>query len=285
MAMSHMAPTAPESDSAILDERPALPEIVVSNENAALPGWVTRKLMAVVAWVEHKNSDHAIHAREEFVDPAQIPVRFPWVLDLEQNWSLIRGEVARLMMRKNPPASHATGDAAAIAQDRAWKTFSLISYGFAADETTAQCPETSRLLDKVPGLVTAMFSVLEPGRHLPPHRGPYNGLMRLHLGLIIPEASEDVGIRVADQVQHWQEGRALILDDTFEHEAWNDTDQTRVVLFVDFVRPLRFPARLLNWLVLNVFVFRPFIREGLDRAQWWERRFYREAQSMRAARA
>jgi len=64
-----------------------------------------------------------------------------------------------------------------------------------------------------------------------------------------------------------------------------DTEQTRVVLHLDFARPLRRPLRLLNALVLHSFAFRPFIREGLFRARWWERRFYREAQALRQAAA
>src|SRR5204863_5442246 len=125
-----------------------------------------------------------------------------------------------------------------------------------------------------PGLVGAMFSILEPGKFLPPHRGPYNGVLRLHLGLIVPDAAERIGIRVVDQIRHWAEGRALIIDDTFEHEVWNDTDHTRVVLFLDFARPLRLTARWLNWLALHTFIFRLFIREGLNRVSWCSRYFF-----------
>ena len=38
----------------------------------------------------------------------------------------------------------------------------------------------------------------------------------------------------------------MIFDDTFEHEAWNRTDGVRVILFVDIMRPMRFPANMLN---------------------------------------
>ena len=91
-----------------------------------------------------------------------------------------------------------------------------------------------------------MFSILEPGKHLPPHRGPYNGVLRLHLGLIVPEPREQLGIRVDNDVYRWQEGEAVIFDDAYEHEAWNRTPHTRVVLFVDFRKPLRFPANVLQ---------------------------------------
>ncbi len=105
-----------------------------------------------------------------------------------------------------------------------------------------------------------MFSIFEPGKHLAPHRGPYNGLLRLHLGLVVPDTTDAVAIRVGSQVRHWDEGKALIFDDSYEHEAWNNGDRVRVVLFADFVRPLRFPANLVNWALLKLVARAPFIR-------------------------
>jgi ornithine lipid ester-linked acyl 2-hydroxylase len=78
-----------------------------------------------------------------------------------------------------------------------------------------------------PGLITVLFSILEPGKHLPAHRGPYNGVLRLHLGLIVPEPCERLGIRVENQIYRWREGEVVIFDDSYEHEAWNDTSDTR----------------------------------------------------------
>ena len=116
-----------------------------------------------------------------------------------------------------------------------------------------------------------MFSILEPGKHLPPHRGPYNGVLRLHLGLIVPEPRDALGIRVDRQLYRWREGEAVVFDDAYEHEAWNRTPHTRVVLFVDFIKPTRQPARFLNWLLLHLAPFTPFIREGLDNQKAWEK--------------
>ena len=67
---------------------------------------------------------------------------------------------------------------------------------------------------------------------------------------------------------------ALIFDDAYEHEAWNHSSEVRVVLFVDFVKPLRFPANLLNWLILHLAVFTPFIREGYVAQKQWEKLFF-----------
>ena len=67
----------------------------------------------------------------------------------------------------------------------------------------------------------------------------------------------------------------LIFDDAYEHEAWNHSDKTRVVLFVDFVKPTRFPASLINGLLMNLAVFTPFIQEGMEKHKAWEDAFHK----------
>ena len=151
-----------------------------------------------------------------------------------------------------------------VSDDRRWKSFVLTGYGFRSFNNIRLCPETWRVCQSIPGLITVLFSIFEPGKHLPAHRGPYNGVLRLHLGLIVPEPRERLGIRVENQINRWREGEVVIFDDAYEHEAWNDTSDTRVVR--RFVRkPLHFPANLINWLLLHLAVFTPFIREGIEK--------------------
>ena len=137
-----------------------------------------------------------------------------------------------------------------------------------------RCPKTAALLDSIPGMSTAMFSILTPGTRIAPHRGPFKGVLRYHLGLVVPPDPEHCAIRVAEETRSWQEGRGLVFDDTNEHEAWNETADPRVVLFVDFIKPLRFPASALNRLLLRLAVFTPYLREGHDNLRNWERRFH-----------
>ena len=245
------------------------------------PGLVVRALMGVVRWAERLNL--------RFSKVENLPVypnaAFPWSAEIEREWHLIRGELDRVLVRQDelPSFSDISSDVKTITKDNHWKTFMICGYGLKSDQAIRQCPETWRIVQKIPGLKTAMFSIFEPGKHLPPHRGPYNGVLRLHLGLIVPEPREKLGIRVADEVCNWEEGKVLLFDDAYEHEAWNHTDKTRVVLFVDFVKPLRFPANLINWLLLNIAVFTPFIREGVDKQKEWEKRFYAQAEAIRNA--
>jgi aspartyl/asparaginyl beta-hydroxylase (cupin superfamily) len=238
----------------------------------ARPGRITRAFMAVVEWAEALNRRFAIYGNPPVYDNAT----FPWAAEIEKAAPAIRAELDRVLARKYelPNFHDISTDVKTISTDAGWKTFFLAGFGVPVDRNIALCPRTWEAVKKIPGLKTAMFSIFEPGKHLPPHRGPYNGVLRLHLGLIVPEPADKIAIRVEDQVCHWQEGKVLIFDDAYEHEAWNHSDKVRVVLFVDFVKPTRFPASLVNWLLMNLAVFTPFIQEGMENHKAWERKFY-----------
>jgi beta-hydroxylase len=196
------------------------------------PSLVTRMFMRVVAFAEKLSLAFSKVGNPPIYDKAA----FPWATDVEAAYPAIRAELERVLTRKDdlPGFHEISSDVATISQDRGWKTFLLAGYGFKSDANITLCPRTWAACQKIPGLITVMYSILEPGKHLPPHRGPYNGVLRLHLGLIVPEPREDLGIRVEKELYRWREGEAVIFDDAFEHEAWNRTPHTRVVLFVDF---------------------------------------------------
>jgi beta-hydroxylase len=235
-------------------------------------GAATRFFMGVVAAAERLNLRCAKLGNPCVYDNAD----FPWVAPIEAEWRSIRRELDEVMVRRSqlPNIQEITKDAVSITQDAGWKIFVLTAYGIKSPLNIALCPETWRIISRIPGLKTAMFSVFEPGKRLPPHRGPYNGVLRLHLGLIVPEPRERAGIRIGSETRGWEEGRVLVFDDAYEHEAWNETDAPRVVLFVDFAKPLRFPANVLNGLLLRLAVFTPYLREGAESLRQWERRFH-----------
>lgn len=166
-----------------------------------------------------------------------------------------------------------------ISRDRQWKTFMLMGYGLRSRRNLERCPATARALRHIPGLRTAFFSILEPGKRLPPHRGPYNGVLRLHLGLIVPEPREHCWIRVDNERRHWAPGEVLVFDDALEHEVHNDTEGVRVVLFVDFLRPCRGPIGWLNRLLVFAARFSPLVRGASRNQARWERDFYAPART------
>jgi beta-hydroxylase len=99
------------------------------------------------------------------------------------------------------------------------------------------------------------------------------GVVRTHLGLMIPPDRENCWIRVGDQRRNWAEGKCLVLDDTYEHEVSNLTDQQRVVLFIDTERPLPWLPRLLNRLVLRVVRWTAYVKDARKNLYDWEERF------------
>jgi beta-hydroxylase len=164
-------------------------------------------------------------------------------------------------------------DQASITNDDGWKTFFFLGYGFRSEANCARCPKTAELLDAIPGCTTAFFSILSPGKHLGEHRGPWRGVLRYHLALAVPQPADAAGIRVGGEVAHWEEGRSLLFDDGYQHEAWNDTDGVRVVLFVDVLRPLRPAADRVNRALIKIISASPYIRDAKSRHTAWERRF------------
>lgn len=200
---------------------------------------------------------------------------FPWVAALEADWRAIRAELDAVLQRREPipPFQEISPEQAAITQDDRWRTYVLYAYGAKAHRNCRECPATTAAVERIPGMKTALFSILDAGKHIPPHRGPYKGLLRCHLGLRIPGRPGAVRLRVGDVHTTWREGAAVVFDDTFDHEAWNDSDAVRVVLFIDFVRPLRAPLSWINGAILRLIVGSPYGRANIRRfAAWYKAR-------------
>lgn len=203
-----------------------------------------------------------------FLDTAD----FSWIPRLEANWLTIRAELDSLLEHQEdlPALNEIIPDAGDIStDDRMWQSFFFLAYGFRADENCLRCPQTARLLDEIPGLTTAFFSILSPGKKIPPHRGLWRGFLRYHLALKVPEPVDQAGITVAGETRHWEEGKSLMFDDTYEHSAWNLTSGTRVVIFTDVIRPCRFPGSWINRFVIRVVALTPFAIDAKRRHRRW----------------
>ena len=206
-----------------------------------------------------------------FLDPSNLP----WTGFLEDNWKTIRRELDEVLTYREqlPNFQDISTDQASITDDDRWKTFFFYGYGFKSETNCARCPETTRLLEQVPGMTTAFFSILSPHKHIPDHRGPYKGVLRYHLAVMVPEPREACRIRVDHEYAHWEEGKSLLFDDSYEHEAWNDSDGIRVVLFMDVLRPLKPPVRQLNNFVIKAISRSPYVGDAKRRHLNWEQKF------------
>jgi beta-hydroxylase len=201
--------------------------------------------------------------------------RFPWIAEVEANWTTIRAELEKVLEDREalPNFQDISKDQIEITDDDDWKTFFLYGFGFKAKLGVEMCPQTAALMERIPGMKTAMFSILSPRKHILDHRGPYKGVLRYHLGLIVPQEMQDCRIRVGEDIRHWEEGKSMIFDDTYNHEVWNDTDETRVVLFVDVLRPLPFLESLINRAIVKAIGYSPFVLDAKRNQEAWERRF------------
>lgn len=222
----------------------------------------------------------SVHGDRHFFDNDD----FPWVGGVEAAWEGVRDEFAALLPHAAdlPNFQDISRHQAALSQDDGWKTYFFYAYGLKAEANCRRCPKTAALLESIPGMTTAFYSVFAPGKHLPPHRGPYKGVLRVHLALMVPEPAEKCGIRVGDEIRHWHEGKVMVFDDTFVHEAWNDTDAWRAVLFIDVKRPMRFPVNLINDAMVKAIAASPFVRGQKGGYEAWERRFERKVEEKTA---
>ena len=202
--------------------------------------------------------------------------QFPWAADIEAGWQDVRAELDRVMRHVDdlPNFQDISEENRALSDDDRWKTFFFHAWGIPVPSNLARCPDTAALLARIPGLTSAFFSILLPRKHLPAHRGPYAGVLRYHLGLIVPEP-DNCRIRVGDQVGHWREGESLIFDDTYDHEAWNDTDRVRVVLFVDVMRPMPVPLDAMNRMVIAAIRQSSLVQPALEKFKAWDLRLGR----------
>ncbi len=206
-------------------------------------------------------------------DPVIDPEIFDWVPELERNWGAIRDEADQVLgdISATPPLRLISPDHSLIATDDRWKSYFLWGYGLRSEDNCARCPTTARLLEQIPDLLTALFSVLDPRSHIPRHTGPTKAIVTGHLGLHIPQQPDKCHMQIADNDHVWQEGRMVLFDDMYEHEVWNDTDERRVVLMLHIKRPERFPGSLVRDAYLAAVRHSPFIQDARRNIEDWRR--------------
>jgi hypothetical protein len=123
-----------------------------------------------------------------------------------------------------------------VADKNSWKTISLKWWDVEIYEHHKYFSGTLKIINTIPGLVSASFNLLEPGGHIIPHCGDTNGIFRCHLGLSIPGKIPECGFRVNDEWRSWEAGKLLVFTDANKHEAINNTHQNRFIFLFDIVK-------------------------------------------------
>jgi beta-hydroxylase len=218
-----------------------------------------------------------LYGRQTLVpDLPVIPTsHFPFVAELEANWQAIRAELAVILRDRDaiPHLEKISPDQARISHSQKWKAFFLWGMGDELTGNTARCPRTAALLRQVPGLRSAWFSILGPRYRIKPHRGITKGVLRAHLGLIVPQDWKRCRMRVEDKVVRWREGVCFVFDDARTHQVVNDTDEERVILLFDFDRPMRFWGRIINKTFVTLLKFSAYYQEPKKNIKDFEERF------------
>jgi beta-hydroxylase len=164
---------------------------------------------------------------------------FPDLAPLSANWQMMREEALKLRDEGYiRTALHNNDIGFNSFFKRGWKRFYLKWYDQPLASAQALCPKTVELLNGIPAVKGAMFALLDPHSHLNPHRDPFAGSMRYHLGLVTPN-SDACFISVDGERYFWKDGEAVLFDETYIHFVENNTDETRIILLCDIERPLR----------------------------------------------
>ena len=196
---------------------------------------------------------------------------FGYLAPLEDSWRQIRQEADAVLdsIDTIPPLGDISPDHQRLDYTHKWRTYFLWGYGIRVDENCARCPLTTKLVENIPDLLTAMFSIHLPGAHLPSHRGVTKGMLTYHLGLRVPIDSSGCYINVGGKNHHWREGEFFVFDDTYRHEVFNNSNEMRVILLLHIRRPLKFPGA---W-AQNVFFWgirhSAFVKDAKRNFQLW----------------
>ena len=173
---------------------------------------------------------------------------FPWLGDLEAQTGVIRAEVIELLASEDPglspyvtmPPGTPRNVWSELNNSAAWSALHLWKDGEKIEGACAKAPKTAAIVEKlplagIPGRApTVFFSILQAGKHIPPHTGVTNSRAIIHLPLIVPPGCS---FRVGAETREWREGQAFAFDDTIEHEAWNTSNKDRAILILDCWNP------------------------------------------------
>ena len=159
---------------------------------------------------------------------------------LRDNWEIIRDEALSLSEDGQIKAADGLNDAGFNSFFRhGWTRYYLKWYGDALPSAMKKCPKTLEILKQTPNVKAAMFASLPSGGKLMPHRDPFAGSLRYHLGLSTPN-DDDCFILVGGERHSWRDGEGVLFDETYIHEAHNRTEENRIILFCDVTRPMKF---------------------------------------------
>lgn len=256
----------------------ALDQPAAAKIPAAGPGGVKRGTTPLVRLA--KRLRPALNALlVQFSRVGNLPVTdtryFPWLAEIEAKVPAIRRELDQIMLaeRAIPPFRDFAPGHERIVDGNDWRSFFFHGYGYPVKPNLARCPQTAAAIAEVPGLVSAIYSLVAPGAHIRRHRGVSKAIMTAHVALKVPAERDRCRMDVDGVPVVWREGESVVIDDTYPHEVWNDTGETRAVLLIQFRRPMRQPGAWLAGLVIGAVKHSSFVQKARRNLDYWEHAF------------
>lgn len=162
---------------------------------------------------------------------------FPELKILKDNWRKIRDEIIVVEENQGKLKGHKTYNTPPINENENWSNFYLDNFLWSSHKNKKLFPFTNSLIKKIPNCTLAAISILSPGGKVKPHYGDTDGIVRCHLGLIIPNPFPTCGIKVGSEEKGWKEGELIVFTEAHLHEVWNNSNQRRYILIVDIIPP------------------------------------------------
>lgn len=200
-------------------------------------------------------------------DPAVLnPNDFPWSINFRNSWKIIRDEYLKYTATNIIPYHNNINPIVARCDNnRGWKTLYLRAFG-KNTKIANFFPKTMEIINKSP-CTLAFFSVLEPGAKLASHIGIYKGVIRYHLGIFVPKEWHKCFINVNGTILHWREGMDIMFDDMYPHYVQNNTNERRVILFLDIKRDFHnYFLNMLNTIFLQFIKSNDALKDTIDNA-------------------
>jgi len=231
--------------------------------------------------VQNRAVDRFAPLDRAFIDPAEMP----WVAELEAHTATMQRELAALLECTTLPSMMSLSDRQRGMGGVEWQSFVMRMFGNEIASASLICPETTKIVNNIRQIDTAMFSVLQPGASIETHCGPSKSELRYHLPLIVPTSDPKVcGLDVGGEVRSWRVGESCMFDDTVDHSAWNLSDQVRVVLFVGCRRPMPTPlAQIIDVLTRLATKGHPDVAEIVEKSDATNRRLIQSLMTQHAA--
>ena len=195
---------------------------------------------------------------------------FPDYKILEESWKEIKQEIEGVISSgKNLPKFHEGDDGQEYISDNdglSWSLLNLLLYEMWHKNNSSLCPKTTSILKGLRGVKSAYFSVLAPGKHIPPHKGPYKGIIRYQLALSVPK-NRECKIIVDNKDFFWEEGKSVLFDDTYTHEVINNTNEVRIALLLDIKRKIPGFLKYYDFFVFKLIKFLVVLNNTFGKSQ------------------